>query len=127
MKFVSVIIILAYLTFPALCFGHPCDNLSTGAQQSCDAYAPSDNSPVEYDSDNCETSCCCAGHLPGTSTPPPGLDFSDKLLAYEPQLALPRVVYKIFVPPQNHPGITLELIFVTIGSRSLNSGARRYV
>jgi hypothetical protein len=107
MKIVTVILILAYLTFPALCFGHPCDDLFAGSQHSRDAFAPSDNLPVASDSDNCETSCCCAGHLPATSVPAPYLSVTDKLLSYEPQLALPRVIYRIFVPPQNHPEITL--------------------
>ena len=107
MKIVSVILILAYLLFPALCFGHPCDDLFAGSQHSNDALAPSDNPPVAYDSDNCEASCCCAGHLPAITIHPPYLSFTDKLLSYEPQLALPRIVYRIFVPPQNHPGITL--------------------
>jgi len=106
MKIVSVILMLAYLMLPALCFGHPCDDLFADTQHSSAAGAPSDNSPVEYDSDNCEASCCCAGHLPATSIPLPYLGFSDKLLSYESPLALPRVIYSILVPPQNHPEIT---------------------
>ena len=106
MKIVSVILILAWLMLPALCFGHPCDDIFAETQHSSAADDPSDMSPVEYDSDNCEASFCCAGHLPATSIPLPYLSFTDKLLSYEPPLALPRIVYRIFVPPQNHPEIT---------------------
>jgi hypothetical protein len=106
MKIVSVILMLAYLMLPALCFGHPCDDLFADTQHSNAAGAPSDNPPVEYDSDDCEAGICCAGHLPATSNPLRYLGFTDKLLSHEPPLALPRIVYRIFVPPQNHPEIT---------------------
>jgi len=102
MKIVSVILMLAYLMLPALCFGHPCDDLFADAQHRSAAGAPSDNSPVESDSDNCEAGICCAGHLPATSIPLPYLSYAGKLLSYEPPLALPRVIYRIFVPPRNH-------------------------
>jgi hypothetical protein len=103
MKIISVILMLAYLMLPAICFGHPCDELSANAQHASSAVTQSDDCPVNYDSDNCETTCCCAGHLPASSITPPYPSLTGKQLSYEPRLALPRILDRIFVPPQNHP------------------------
>jgi hypothetical protein len=103
MKIVSVILIIAYLMLPAICFGHPCNQLSAGSAQNAAASDVSGEYPLAPDRDNCETTCCCAGHVPlsaFTETPYAGL--TARLLPYKPRLALPRLIDRIFVPPQNH-------------------------
>jgi hypothetical protein len=107
MKTVAALLILAYLAVPALCFGHPYHGLSAGSPQASAAVSPSDTPPVAYDSDTCEASCCCAEHLPATSLLHPDFSFPDQPSPSEARLALPRVIYRIFVPPQNRPEITL--------------------
>ena len=106
MKIIALILILAYLMLPAICFGHPCDGLSAHAEHSSSAFAQSDACPVDYDSDNCETTCCCAGHLPASPIAPPQFSCTGRQLSYEPQLALPRLLDRIVVPPQNHSDST---------------------
>lgn len=107
MKFVSVILIIAYLWLPLLCFGHPCDELSANAQDSGVVATSSDQCPAS-DSDNCEVACCCAGHLPVSAMSPPTLDLVGKQSRYQPYLALPCILDRIFVPPENHPIVTLH-------------------
>lgn len=102
MKIVSLLLIIAYLLLPAVCFGHPCEELSANAQQSSIASEASGGCPLDHDTDYCETTCCCAGHLPLASFDKiPYADPADRLVSYEPQLALPRLIDRIFVPPQN--------------------------
>lgn len=104
MKIVSVILIIAYLMLPAICFGHPCEMLSINSQHSTIASADaSGECPFNHDTDYCETTCCCAGHVPlSTFMVIPSADLTAKQLPYEPRLALPRLIDRIFVPPQNH-------------------------
>lgn len=104
MKVVSVILIIAYLLLPALCFGHPCDEFSAHADHSSIEITQCDESPGDH-SDNCETACCCAGHVPTSLIHPPYFDITDHPLSKEPYLALPRMLDKIFVPPENHAAV----------------------
>jgi hypothetical protein len=107
MKIVSVMLIIAYLLLPALCFGHPCDDLSADAHHGAVELIQSDECPVG-DSDNCETACCCAGHLPVSPMDPCHLEFTKKTTSYEPCLALPRILARIFVPPEDNPTVALH-------------------
>lgn len=103
MKIVSIIMIIAYLTLPALCFGSPCEMLSADSQHCSVATDAPVDCPSDYDTDYCETTCCCAGHVPLSEfrgIPKAGL--IARLTPYEPRLALPGLMYRIFVPPQNH-------------------------
>jgi len=102
MKIVSVILIIAYLMLPALCFGHPCQRLSADHAQSTLASDASGECPLPHDTDNCETTCCCAGHIPLSAvTKIPYAELTSKLVLYESRLALPRLIDRIYVPPQN--------------------------
>ncbi len=103
MKTVSIILVLAYLMLPVLCFGQPCEVFASSSGHSALASDVSDGCPFNHDTDNCETTCCCAGHIPLSSFMEiPHTALTAKLLPYEPHLALPRIIDRIFVPPQNH-------------------------
>jgi hypothetical protein len=103
MKIVSVILIIVYLMLPVICFGHPCDMLSTNSQHSAIASDASGECPYNHGTDCCETTCCCAGHFPlYTFTEVPYAGLTAKQSPYEPHLALPQFTDRIFVPPQNH-------------------------
>ncbi|RII31125.1 MAG: hypothetical protein CXR30_04800 [Geobacter sp.] len=103
MKTVSIILVLAYLMLPVLCFGHPCEVFAASSVHSDLASDVPHGCPFNYDTDNCETTCCCAGHIPLSSfTEIPHAAVGAKLLPYEPHLALPRIIDRIFVPPRNH-------------------------
>ena len=102
MKFLSILLIIAYLMLPAFCFGSPCEFHYENAEYSCDVSDDADEYPANLDTDNCETTCCCAGHIPLTALTKisyPAL--TGKLLANESLLALPQILDRIFVPPQN--------------------------
>jgi hypothetical protein len=102
MKILSVILIVAYLMLPALCFGHPCENFVSNTEQSEVVPDDSGDCPFNHDTDNCETTCCCAGHVPSSAfSKIPHNEMASKLLPYESLLALPRILDRIFVPPQN--------------------------
>jgi len=102
MKILSVILIIAYLMLPAICFGHPCEELSANAGHGALVDNDSGEYPLSHDTDDCETTCCCAGHIPlSTFTEISHAELTAKLLPYKQQLALPRILDRIFVPPQN--------------------------
>jgi hypothetical protein len=102
MKTLSIILILTYLILPALCFGHPCEVLTANTEQSVVVCDDSGECPFNHETDNCETTCCCAGHVPqSTFTEFPYAELTSNLLPYESQHALPRISDRIFVPPQN--------------------------
>jgi hypothetical protein len=93
---------------PAICFGHPCELPSPNSLNSAqgiiasDASDMSDECPFTHGADYCETTCCCAGHVPSSAFMViPHADLTARLLPYEPHLALPRLIDRIFVPPQN--------------------------
>jgi hypothetical protein len=102
MKIVSVILIIAYLMLPAVCFGHPCGMNTTHAQHFAIASDDSAECPLNHDTDYCETTCCCAGHVPFSAfSAIPYNGLTARLMPYEPGIALPRLIDRIFVPPQN--------------------------
>ncbi len=102
MKSISVILIIAYLMLPTLCFGQPCELYSAGVQQVVAADSANE-CPLNHDTDYCETTCCCAGYVPLYAFMEiPNADAAAKQLPYEPHLELPRLIDRIFVPPQNH-------------------------
>lgn len=102
MKIIAAILIISYLLLPAICFGHPCEILSTTAEQSNVSYDNSGESPLQHDTDNCETTCCCAGHVPLSSFTAVKYEaLAARQFPFEPDLALPRLIDRIFVPPQN--------------------------
>lgn len=107
MKITSLILILIYLLLPVLCLAHPCSSLGELAHQDTAiefTSGQSDECPVNHnnDNDNCETSCCCAEQII-TSTLLKVLypTLTDRILPYEPHLALPGFIDRIFIPPQN--------------------------
>jgi len=103
MKILSVILIITYLMLPVICFGHPCETLSAHVEHGALVDNDSGEFPLNHDTDNCETTCCCAGHIPlSTFSEISYAELSAKLLPYKPQLALPRILDRIVVPPQNH-------------------------
>jgi hypothetical protein len=62
-----------------------------------------DECPFPHDTDDCETTCCCAGHvLLSAAAAIPYAGIIVLMRQYEPYLALPRLIDRIFVPPQNH-------------------------
>jgi hypothetical protein len=105
MKTLSVFIIVLYLVLPVICLADPCAfHIESSDQEAGDflSSAQSGECPLPHDTDDCATTCCCAGHVPLSAfskTPYAGL--TAKQLPYEPHLALPRVIDRIFVPPQN--------------------------
>jgi len=105
-KFVSLLLILTYFLLPVMCYADPCEThtnspaeitgTSTGHQAAVDRSEAAGT-------DGCEITCCCAGHIPLSSfTAIPHVLLMSRLLPFEPQLALPRLLDRIFVPPQNH-------------------------
>jgi hypothetical protein len=102
MKIVAIILILAYLTLPALCLGHPCEPLLENSAQSLVVSDVPGECPFPHDTDDCETTCCCAGHIqPSAGADIPYAGITVLMRQYEPYLALPRLIDRIFVPPQN--------------------------
>ena len=103
MKIVSVMLIIAYLMLPAICFGHPCELFSAHSTHDASASDASIDNSQLLDTDDCETACCCAGHIPlSTIAEVTHAGLTDKLVPYEPHIALPQLIDRIFVPPQNH-------------------------
>jgi hypothetical protein len=102
-KVVSALLIIAYLILPAICYGQPCEVLQSNSLQCTAASDHSGACPLNQVTDNCESTCCCAGHiLSGTLTKILYGDLASRLLPYEPDLVLPQLIDRIFVPPQNH-------------------------
>jgi hypothetical protein len=102
MKIIAVLLIISYLILPTICCGHPCDLLSQNSEQISIAFDSSSESPLQHITDSCETTCCCAGHTPiSTFTAIKYSPLTARQFPYEPDLALPRLIDRIFVPPQN--------------------------
>lgn len=101
MKTISIIFILFYLTVPALCFCHPCEIISTSSPLTA-ASDPADRCPLSHDSDDCETTCCCAGHdlMPISTAHQHRPDIS-KLPTHDPMIFFPQLITAIIVLPQN--------------------------
>ena len=88
---------------PALCFGHPCEQLLSDIEQSTVVSDESGECQFNHDTDNCESTCCCAGHMPLSAfTKIPYNEWTSKLVPYESRLSLPRILDRIFIPPQNN-------------------------
>jgi hypothetical protein len=100
MKLFSCILIITYLLMPAFCFGHPCELFVAGSQQI--VAADTDTAIPCHDTDDCETTCCCAGQeLTPMFSVLPNIPYSTLLRAHTPILFLPQVLARIIVPPQN--------------------------
>lgn len=105
MKIVSIVLILAYLVLPAICCGHQCELLAAHSPHGTVASDASGECPADHDADNCETTCCCAGHLPlAAFAEIPAAGLIAGLAPHDPLLALPRLMDEIVVPPQNRSG-----------------------
>jgi hypothetical protein len=103
MKILSIILIIAYLLLPVLCFGHPCEMLISDVEQSMVVSDASGECPFNHDTDNCETTCCCAGHVHISSFSKIQYnELTSKQLPHESHLSLPQILDRIFVPPQNN-------------------------
>jgi hypothetical protein len=102
MKIVSAIIIIAYLMLPAICFGHPCEMNSQKSLHGTIASNAAGECPFDYGTDFCETTCCCAGHVPlSARVTIPYVVLIERQVPCEPRLALPRLLDRIVVPPEN--------------------------
>lgn len=104
MKLLSLLLIALYLFLPVACLTHPCghqEELTT--QQSIElTTAVADECPENDDSDHCENTCCCAGHLPFSPVAEPfAIALITRKSPFNPYLVLPRLIDRIFVPPQN--------------------------
>lgn len=103
-KYVALLLIISYFLLPTLCYADPCELRISSSSEIVDSSSnqQSTDCPEADDADNCETTCCCAGHVPLSAlTEISHADLAAKLLPYEPHLALPRLMDRIFVPPQN--------------------------
>jgi len=103
MKTVSVILIVVYLVFPVICPGPSCGAPFAHAGQSAVISGDSGGYPANHDTDNGETTLCCAGHIPLSAFAGiPRVELTSRLLPHEPRLALPQIADRIVVPPQNY-------------------------
>jgi hypothetical protein len=101
MKLVSLILLVMLLLQPMACFAHPCDS-SLGHQDSADTSGQSGSHTHSQDSDDCDSTVCCAEYVSVDSvitinySPLVTIDFPSRM--YQ---KLPPVVIPIFIPPQN--------------------------
>jgi hypothetical protein len=97
-KFVATVIIVITLLTPVACFAHPCGN-GWGSETIAGHL---DQCPLEHDTDDCDSTCCCADYAPSSScervryTP-----IISKFLVSLQINKLQKVVIPIFIPPQN--------------------------
>jgi hypothetical protein len=104
-KIISLILILVYFLLPSMCYADPIELHVSSPTEIIEPSASQQatDCPETTETDNCDTSCCCAGHTPLSAfTKIPYAFLTSKQLSFEPQLALPRLLDRIFVPPQNH-------------------------
>ncbi len=105
MKIISLILIMLYLMLPVACLAHPCSSLGEIAHYDATVDIEVNQStecPINHDDDNCETTCCCSGYTTASAFPEKTSPYSIvKYSPYEPYFALPRIIDRIFVPPQN--------------------------
>lgn len=104
LKSISLLLIFAYILLPTFCYAHPCElNLSSSAETSqITASQQGTDCPITNHTDNCETTCCCDGHFLTAFTAILYVDQPARQLPYDLQSTLPRLIDRIFVPPQNH-------------------------
>lgn len=102
MKMLSFILILIYLSLPALCFGHPCAHpLAPGTNASQQAtLSAMDECPFSHEDDFCESTCCCADYLPEQSFIPSKPALAGAVPPLEHYRELPDLIYRIFIPPR---------------------------
>jgi len=98
MKSISIFIILTYILLPVVCFAHP---TQLHVEVSSDVYDIfTSECPDKQDTDNCESACCCAEHIPfmyrAINTFP-----AIMLRGSSPFFLLTQISIPIFVPPQN--------------------------
>lgn len=101
MKAISIIILMLCLLQPLVCFAHPCTSC-LDASDTVDVSDSADAATPHHDSDNCDSTVCCAEFI--------GQSFTASIV-YAPVISvastpeqfkrLPRVVIPIFIPPQN--------------------------
>lgn len=100
-RIVSVIILVLCLLQPLACFSHPCATCLDKSDKS-DTSETHETHTHNQDADNCDLTVCCAEYL----------NYSNKyLVAYKPFISvtvtieqsheLSKVVFPIYVPPQN--------------------------
>lgn len=101
MKMVSLIFLVIYLLQPLACFAHPCDSyLST--PDFTNSTGKSENPSHHHDSDNCETTSCCAVCIfPAYEIIINYSPLVSIFVASERHQKLPTVDLPIFVPPQS--------------------------
>lgn len=101
MKVISFILLVMLLLQPAACFAHPCDS-SLGHPGTADTSGQSGSHTHSQDSDNCDSTVCCAeyvsvdsfitiNYLPLVTVNIPAGQYQK----------LSPVVLPIFIPPQN--------------------------
>jgi hypothetical protein len=94
------LLVCAYLVLPLTCLAHPCELHKLQSNHAAKDYLSEDGStcPVQ-DIDNCDTTCCCAGHEPATH----GFGYTPEistLLANDGFLILSQMPTSIYVPPE---------------------------
>ena len=103
-KTVALILLVLYILLPTLCHAHPCELHVGSSSEMADSAPDQQNTACPHlpDSDSCETTCCCAGYVPlSVFTVINSTCLASELFIPEPYLALPRLMDRIFVPPQN--------------------------
>ena len=101
MKMVSLIFLVIYLLQPLACFAHPCDSYLT-TPDFANSTDTSEDPSHHHDSDNCETTSCCAVCI--IMTHEIKINYSPLvsiLVVSERHQKLPTVDLPIFVPPQS--------------------------
>ena len=98
---VATIIVCAYLVLPLTCFVHPCEfHVNQPTDSSLLLF--SENGPIcpALDTDECDTSCCCAEHAPAMQRIGYAPEIFSQLIN-EKNPKLPMIATSIFIPPKN--------------------------
>ncbi len=102
---VSIILILITLLMPVACFAHLCDTGAAAPHASAEAGVEQpDHCPVPHDSDDCDSTCCCAGYRPQPLFA--DLRYAPVVTTLHPADIVPflaEILTRIYVPPQNLP------------------------
>ena len=108
-KSISLLLIIAYFQLPTLCYADPCELYKSSASEIIDLSANQQITECleQLDPDNCETTCCCARHVPlSTFAEVFSAHLEAKLVPDEPHLALPRLMDRILSPLRTFPETT---------------------
>lgn len=103
-KTISLLLIVAYFLLPSLCYAHPCELYTSASLETVEIAVdqPASDCPEADETDNCEATSCCGGQVHHSAYwENPTADANARQLPVEPHLALPRLIDRIFVPPQN--------------------------